>query len=46
METRVDEIGEGIYPTTLACMHGSWFSGDGGQALLDLATAYETAFPA
>jgi flavorubredoxin len=33
-----------LQPTTLACMHGSSFSGDGGQALLDLAAAYESAF--
>jgi flavorubredoxin len=30
-----------LEPTTLAIMHGSSFSGDGRQALRDLATAYE-----
>lgn len=31
-------------PTTLACMHGSSFAGDGGSALRQLADAYEAAF--
>jgi len=31
-------------PTTLAIMHGSSFSGNGRQALYDLAAAYETNF--
>ena len=30
-----------LEPTTLAIMHGSSFSGDGRQALYDLATGYE-----
>jgi flavorubredoxin len=30
-----------LQPSTLALMHGSSFSGDGRQALYDLATAYE-----
>ena len=30
-----------LRPTTLAIMHGSAFSGDGRQALLDLASVYE-----
>jgi flavorubredoxin len=30
-----------LAPTTLAIMHGSSFQGDGRQALLDLASAYE-----
>ena len=29
---------------TLALMHGSSFPGDGGQALLDLAAAYEERY--
>jgi flavorubredoxin len=33
-----------LEPRTLACMHGSSYSGDGGQALRDLATAYEERF--
>jgi flavorubredoxin len=33
-----------LAPTTLACMHGSSFSGDGGAALRDLADAYEQHF--
>ncbi len=30
-----------LQPTTLAVMHGASFTGDGGQALRDLATAYD-----
>ena len=30
-----------LEPTTLALMHGPSFSGDGKQALYDLAAAYE-----
>ena len=30
-----------LEPTTLAIMHGASFSGDGGQALRDLATQYD-----
>ncbi|MGH9271982.1 MAG: MBL fold metallo-hydrolase [Ilumatobacteraceae bacterium] len=30
-----------LQPTTLAVMHGGSFTGDGGQALRDLATAYD-----
>jgi hypothetical protein len=30
-----------LEPSTLAIMHGSSFSGDGRQALYDLATGYE-----
>ena len=33
-----------LRPTTLACMHGSSYTGDGGKALLQLADAYEEAF--
>jgi flavorubredoxin len=33
-----------LAPTTLALMHGSSFSGDGTQALNDLASAYESRF--
>lgn len=33
-----------LAPTTLGLMHGSSFSGDGKQALYDLAAAYETTF--
>jgi flavorubredoxin len=33
-----------LAPTTLAVMHGSSFSGDGGKALYDLADAYETRY--
>ena len=33
-----------LAPTTLALMHGSSYRGDGGKALYDLATAYETQF--
>ncbi len=33
-----------LAPTTLACMHGSSFCGDGGAALRDLAEAYEQHF--
>jgi len=32
-------------PTTLALMHGPTFSGDGRQALFDLASAYESQYP-
>jgi flavorubredoxin len=35
-----------LAPTTLALMHGSSYRGDGGKALYDLATAYETQFMA
>jgi len=31
-----------LAPSTLALMHGSSYRGDGGKALYDLATAYET----
>ncbi|MEY2568376.1 MAG: hypothetical protein QOE35_2905 [Actinomycetota bacterium] len=31
-----------LAPTTLAIMHGSSYSGDGGKALYDLAAAYES----
>jgi hypothetical protein len=31
-------------PERLALMHGSSYSGDGGAALRDLATAYEETF--
>jgi flavorubredoxin len=34
-----------LQPSTLALMHGSSFSGDGRQALYDLATAYEGLYP-
>jgi flavorubredoxin len=34
----------GLAPATLACMHGSSYSGDGGQVLLDVAAAYEDRF--
>jgi flavorubredoxin len=34
-----------LSPTTLACMHGSSFAGDGGAALRGLADAYEDRFP-
>ena len=30
-----------LQPTTLAVMHGGSFTGDGGRALRDLATAYD-----
>jgi flavorubredoxin len=33
-----------LAPTTLAVMHGSSYSGDGGKALYDLANAYETRY--
>jgi flavorubredoxin len=33
-----------LAPTTLAIMHGSSFSGDGGKALYDLADGYDTRF--
>ena len=33
-----------LSPKTLACMHGASFTGDGGQALRDLASAYESTF--
>jgi flavorubredoxin len=33
-----------LAPSTLAIMHGSSFSGDGGRALYDLAEAYEQRF--
>src|SRR4051794_23196292 len=33
-----------LAPTTLAVMHGSSFSGDGGKALYDLADAYQTRY--
>src|SRR4051812_37165774 len=33
-----------LAPTTLAVMHGSSFSGDGRQALLDLAAAYDERY--
>jgi len=36
-------LGE-LAPTTLAVMHGSSYRGDGGQALTDLAAAYETQY--
>jgi flavorubredoxin len=46
----LDELAA-LQPRTLAVMHGSSFSGDGGQALSDLAAAYDerylsTALPA
>jgi hypothetical protein len=31
-------------PSTLALMHGSSFSGDGRQALYDLASTYESQY--
>jgi flavorubredoxin len=34
-----------LAPRTLACMHGSSFTGDGAQALRDLADAYDEQFP-
>jgi flavorubredoxin len=34
-----------LQPRTLACMHGSSFIGEGGQALRDLADQYEEQFP-
>jgi hypothetical protein len=34
-----------LKPRTLACMHGSSFTGDGRQALHDLANAYDEHFP-
>ncbi|HEY2332507.1 MAG TPA: MBL fold metallo-hydrolase [Acidimicrobiales bacterium] len=33
-----------LAPTTLAVMHGSSFSGDGGKALYDLAAGYDAQF--
>ena len=33
-----------LAPTTLAVMHGSSYSGDGGKALYDLADAYEQRY--
>jgi hypothetical protein len=33
-----------LSPTTLAVMHGSSYSGDGGKALHDLADAYEQQY--
>ena len=33
-----------LAPSTLACMHGTSFCGDGGAALRDLAEAYEQHF--
>jgi flavorubredoxin len=36
-------LGE-LAPTTLALMHGSSYRGDGGQALTDLAAAYEAQY--
>jgi flavorubredoxin len=33
-----------LHPTTLAVMHGSSYTGDGGKALYDLADAYETKY--
>jgi glyoxylase-like metal-dependent hydrolase (beta-lactamase superfamily II) len=33
-----------LSPSTLACMHGSSFAGDGGAALRDLADAYLERF--
>ncbi|MDQ1492007.1 MAG: hypothetical protein QOJ23_4521 [Actinomycetota bacterium] len=33
-----------LAPTTLALMHGSSYSGDGGKALYDLAAGYEAQF--
>ncbi|HZQ86401.1 MAG TPA: hypothetical protein VFA83_16250, partial [Acidimicrobiales bacterium] len=33
-----------LNPTTLAVMHGSSYTGDGGKALYDLAQAYETRY--
>jgi flavorubredoxin len=33
-----------LAPRTLACMHGSSFTGDGGQALRDLADGYDERF--
>jgi flavorubredoxin len=33
-----------LAPTTLAIMHGSSFSGDGGKALYDLADGYDARF--
>jgi flavorubredoxin len=33
-----------LSPTTLAVMHGSSYSGDGGKALYDLAAAYEQQY--
>lgn len=35
-----------LEPTTLALMHGSSFTGDGGRALRDLAAAYDARFMA
>ncbi len=35
-----------LEPRTLACMHGSSFTGDGARALRDLADAYDQQFPA
>jgi hypothetical protein len=33
-----------LAPTTLALMHGSSYSGDGGKALYDLAAGFEAQF--
>jgi hypothetical protein len=33
-----------LSPTTLAVMHGSSYSGDGGKALYDLAGAYDQQY--
>lgn len=33
-----------LSPTTIACMHGSSFTGDGGELLRSLASAYEGRF--
>jgi hypothetical protein len=43
--TVMRRLGE-LAPRTLALMHGSSFSGDGKQALNDLADAYEQRFQA
>jgi flavorubredoxin len=42
--TQMRRLGD-LQPSTLALMHGSSFSGDGRQALYDLATAYEALYP-
>jgi flavorubredoxin len=43
LSTTVRRLAE-LEPTTLACMHGSSYSGDGAAALRGLADAYERRF--
>ncbi|MCA1697307.1 MAG: MBL fold metallo-hydrolase, partial [Actinobacteria bacterium] len=39
----IDRLAD-LEPQTLALMHGSSFTGDGGSALRNLATAYEERY--